>query len=690
MSSETIERRRLAAIMFTDMVGFSKRAQENEIVALELLRTSQRLQREHFALFHGHEVKSTGDGFLAEFPSALQATQCAIAFQSALHQHNTTQPASHAFQVRIGIHVGEVVQRDSDIYGDGVNIAARIEPLAVGGGICLSETVYAQVHNKLEAELAPLDSPKLKNIDVPLGVYQVLLPWQEPLPADPVKPSPSRRKLLSLGAVAVSMLGGAGWLVTRRTDPVKTQQASMGEPPDQKSVAVLPFVNMSADKSDEYLSDGMTEELLNALAKVPNLRVPGRTSCFAFKGKSGEAIFRDVGEKLHVRFVLEGSVRKAGKQLRITAQLIKAADGFHVWSETYDREMTNVLTIQSEIAGKVVTALKGKLGVDDAQQLAKKPTESPAAYDLYLNGHHAFLKNTEAGWKEARRYFEQAIQRDPSYALAYTGLADTYSWAGIALVPSGEAWAKAKELAQKALTLDPNLADAHLSLGIVLASTFDWSEAEKALRRAIALNPNLAFAYDQLGWVKTVCGDFEEGLSLIQKATELDPLSALFHADYAFYLEYARRYDEMILQAKKALTIDPNFAFAYHLLGWAEVWKGNPAAGIVHFEKARALDTQPQFLTDLGYAYARIGERAKAEQVLRDLETQSQTRFVAPGLRAMIYLGLGEKKKALDWLERSYDQQDGSCGNFKVDPLFDSIRKEPRFQALLKKINFPE
>lgn len=675
--------------MFTDMVGFSRLSQQNEAVALELLRTSQRLQREHFALFHGHEVKSTGDGFLVEFPSALQAVQCALAFQNALHQHNTAPPADPPFQVRIGIHVGELVQREGDIYGDGVNIAARIEPLAVGGGICLSETVYSQVHNKLDAEFALLDSPQLKNIEAPLKVYRVVLPWQAPHPAQPAPQASSRRKLLLLGAVAVPVLGYASWLATHRPSQTKAQQASTGDSPDQKSVAVLPFVNMSADKGDEYLSDGMTEEILNALARVPDLRVPGRTSCFTFKGKSGEAIFREVGEKLHVRFVLEGSVRKAGKQLRITAQLIKAADGFHVWSETYDREMTNVLTIQSEIAARVATALKGKLGVQDAQQLAKKPTENIAAYELYLKGHGAFLKNTEAGWKEALGYFEQATQLDPTYALAYTGLADTYSWAGIALVPSRQAWAKARELAQKALTLDPELAEAHLSLGMALLAAFDWTGAEKAFRDAIALNANLAFAYDQLGWLKVLCGHVEEGLSLITKAVALDPLSPLFHGDHAFYLEYARRYEEMILQAKKTLTINPNYAFAYHLLGWAEVWKGNPAAGIPHFEKASALDTQPQYQTDLGYVYARIGERAKAEHVLRDLDIQAQKRFVAPGLRTMIYLGLGEKEKALDWLEKSYDQQDGLCVTLRVDPLFDSIRTEPRFQALLKKINFP-
>src|SRR5882724_10443389 len=235
-----------------------------------------------------------------------------------------------------------------------------------------------------------------------------------------------------------------------------------------KSIAVLPFANLSADKNDEYLSDGMTEELLNVLTKVKSLHVPGRSSSFAFKGKNEDDIFRKVGEQLHVNAVLEGSVRKAGDKLRITAQLINVNDGFHLWSETYDRDMKDILAVQSDVARRVVEALQVQLGVDEARALAKKPTENPEAHCLYLLGRYHFAKFTRAGWTNAIHYYEQALQVDPTFALAYCGLADTYGWAGGQTLPGREAWAKEMEFAQKALALDPNLAEGHLAMGTAL------------------------------------------------------------------------------------------------------------------------------------------------------------------------------------------------------------------------------
>src|SRR5882724_12959343 len=265
----------------------------------------------------------------------------------------------------------------------------------------------------------------------------------------------------------------------------------------QKSIAVLPFVNMSADKNDEYLSDGMTEELINVLAKVPGLRVPGRTSCFAFKGKNEEDIFRKVGDQLRVGTVLEGSVRKAGDKLRVTAQLINVNDGFHLWSETYDRDMKDILAVQSDVARRVVEALQVQLGVEEARALTKKPTENPEAHRLYMLGRYHFAKFTRAGWTNAVHYFEQALQVDPNFALAYCGLADTYGWAGGQTLPGREAWAKEMEFARKALALDPNLAEAHLAMGTALYSVLGPYASKKELDRAVELNPNLALAYDQ-------------------------------------------------------------------------------------------------------------------------------------------------------------------------------------------------
>ena len=281
--------------------------------------------------------------------------------------------------------------------------------------------------------------------------------------ADLIAPGHRKSHVWIYVVIAGASLSIALFFIGRYSVATKSPVASPSQPA-AKSIAVLPFANLSADKNDEYLSDGMTEELLNVLTKVKSLRVPGRSSSFAFKGKNEDDIFRRVGEQLHVNAVLEGSVRKAGDKLRITAQLINVADGFHLWSETYDGDMKDILAVQSDVAKRVVQALQVQLGVDEARAFAKKPTEDPEAHRLYLLGRYHFGKFTRAGWTNAIHSYEKALQLDPNFALAYCGLADTYGWAGGQLMPGREAWAKEMELAQKALELDPNLAEAHLSM----------------------------------------------------------------------------------------------------------------------------------------------------------------------------------------------------------------------------------
>ena len=486
--------------------------------------------------------------------------------------------------------------------------------------------------------------------------------------------------------IYVTLIGAALsvtlFLIGRLSAP-RSSPSPAGVP--EKSIAVLPFVNMSADKSDEYLSDGMTEELINVLTKVKGLRVPGRSACFAFKGKNEDNIFHKVGEQLHVNAVLEGSVRKAGEKLRITAQLVNVADGYHLWSETYDRDMKDILAVQSDVAQRVVQALELQLGGEEARALAKKPTENAEAYRLYLLGRYHFNKFTRAGWTNAIHYFEQALQVDSAYALAYCGLADTYGWAGGQIVAGREAWAKEKELALKALALDPNLADAHLSLGVALFSAFDFRGSENELKRAIQLNPNLALAYDQYGWTFMAKGDFDGAIANEKKALDLDPLNPLLNTDLGFFLHWARRYDEGIAQLRKTLDLDPNNALAEQTLGWCLHWKGKTVDALAEFQKATALDDLPWYKGSLGYAYAAAGDRAKAEQVLRDLDELAKKQYVSPAARASVYLGLGEKAKALDWIEKAFEDMDPLFW-WNTDQLYDSVRDEPRFKALLKKM----
>jgi adenylate cyclase len=496
------------------------------------------------------------------------------------------------------------------------------------------------------------------------------------------------RKIVAVTiALAVLAAGLFVYQLVRSKSTVTPRQSEAATEAPNKSIAVLPFVNMSADKNDEYLSDGMTEELINVLSKVPGLRVPGRTSCFAFKGKNEEDIFRKVGDQLHVGAVLEGSVRKAGDKLRVTAQLINVSDGYHLWSKDYDGDVKDILNFQSNVAEQVVQALQVQLGTEAARALSKKPTENAEAYRLYLLGRYHFAKFTRAGWTNAIHYFEQALQIDPAYTLAYCGLADTYGWAGGQTLPGREAWAKEMEFARKALALDPNLAEAHLSLGTALYSVLGPYASKKELDRAVELNPNLALAYDQYGWTFAEMGRFDDAIAAEKQALELDPLNTFLNTDLAFFLYWARRYEEATTQIRKTLELDPNNAFAHSILGWCLIEKGNKAEARAEFEKATSLDNLPWYISSLGYACAANGDRAKAEQILQDLEELSKQRYVSPANRAAVYLGLGEKEKALDWLEKAYEDRDPIFWWIDGDQLYDSLRNEPRFQALVENID---
>ena len=515
------------------------------------------------------------------------------------------------------------------------------------------------------------------------------------LEADGLSPLPSKtRRLpawLTVGTAAL-LLGTAAYFGFRSTPKPSVAEASPASPrsaapASAKSIAVLPFVNIGADKNDDYLSDGMTGELISVLARVPGLRVPGRMSSFAFKGRTDEDIIRKVGAQLNVATVLEGSVHKAGEKLRITAELVNVADGYQLWSETYDGDLKDILAFQRDVAQRVLQALQVKLGVEDTRALAKRATDNPEAYRLYLMGRRRWNENTLAGYTDSERYFRQALDVDPNYALAYCGIADSYGMVGITM-PGREAWAKSKEMAQKALALDRNLAEAHFSLGLALASAFDWKGGETEHRRALQLNPNLALAHDQLWWILCNLGRFDEGFPHSQRALELEPLSSFLTASQGLGLYLVRRYDESLVLTKRAIDLQPADPFAHWFRGFAMIGKGRLVDAIAEFKRARDLEDLSWFYGGIGLAMGLSGDRAGAEQMLRDIDALAKKRFVPAGVRMNVYLGLGEKEKALDWLEKAFEEQDSVCWYLKVDPIYDPLRGEPRFQALLKKVGF--
>ncbi|MGB6698641.1 MAG: adenylate/guanylate cyclase domain-containing protein, partial [Methylocella sp.] len=437
MAIEGLEERKLAAIMFTDMVGYSALTQRDEGLAVKLLEEHRAFLRPAFLKHQGQEIKTIGDGFLVEFASAVAAVKCAVELQEGLARRNLGAPADRQLQVRIGIHLGDVLRRGDDIVGDGVNIAARVEPLAESGGIAITQQVFDQVYNKIPETLARIGKIELKNIQRPVEVYRIIL-------------GPKTRE------------AAAGERETSALQPSREQQ---------RSIAVLPFVNMSSDRENEFLSDGISEDLLNALSWIEGLRVAARTSCFAFKGRNED--IRKIGDALGVETVLEGSLRRVDTKLRITAQLIKVADGFSLWSERFDREMQDVFAIQDDITRAIMAALKLRLAGHSDQLVFKLQTSNAEAYELYLKGRFCWNQRG-LGLRKALHYFELALIEDPDYALAMSGLSDTYSllsWYGY--LPPAEANPKAIAAAKRAVQLDPQLAEAHTSLGFCQLCNWD-------------------------------------------------------------------------------------------------------------------------------------------------------------------------------------------------------------------------
>ena len=460
----------------------------------------------------------------------------------------------------------------------------------------------------------------------------------------------------------------------------------------KNSIAVLPFVDMSPQKDQEYFCDGMTEELINRLSNIKELKVPARTSAFTFKGKAED--IREIGRKLDVEKVLEGSIRKEGSQLRITVQLVNVSDSYHIWSETFDKELTKVFAIQDEIALTVVDKLKFTLLSDERAKLIKRPTENLEAYNLYLLGRFFYYKTTEEDLKKAIKYFEQAIAKDPGYALAYAGQATCYTvLCAIGFLAPKESYPKAKEAVIKALELDEELGEAHASLGY-LKAVFDWdfAGAEHDFRRAIKLNPGGVDIYILYSIYLAFAARFDEAIAGFKHAVELDPASPqtyTYLGGFGYYM--AGRCDEAIVQLKKALEMDPNSYLGQLFLTAIYASKGMYGEAIAQAD--RVISVWPtledaQILCFLGWVYAVSGRQEKARNVLNRMLDLRARRYVDAYNIGEVYAGLGEKEKAFEWLGRAYEEHAGQLICIKVDPFLKNLRSDPRYKELLKKMKF--
>ena len=451
------------------------------------------------------------------------------------------------------------------------------------------------------------------------------------------------------------------------------------------SLAVLPFVNLSGDPEMEYLSDGITDTLINSLSQLRKLRVVPRSLTFRYKGREVDP--QRVGSELNARAVLTGRVMQRGETLLIGTELMDVAKLSQLWGAQFNRKMADIFALQEEIAREISEKLRLQLTGDERKRLTKRATGNKEAYQLYLKGRYWLEKGTPEGFNKAIEYFQQAIAIDPNYALAYSGLADCYTWLpALAFLPPKEAYPKAREAALKALQLDDRLAEAHTSLALVKAHhDWDWSGAEKEFQRAIALNPDYAMAHAWYGSTLGMTGRFEESIAEAKRALELDPLSHYVNSFLGQVFYQARQYDQAIEQFRKALELDPNFSFAHSVLGLAYVYKSMYKEGIAELEKAVEIYRSHVSLMFLGRGYALAGRRAEAQKVLDQLNEFSKEKYVPAFRRAEIYVALGEKDKAFEWLQKAYEEH--FIMAIRVEPVYDPLRSDPRFADLLRRMN---
>jgi TolB-like protein/Flp pilus assembly protein TadD len=462
----------------------------------------------------------------------------------------------------------------------------------------------------------------------------------------------------------------------------------VGAPPRLPSLAVLAFTNMSADKENEYFCDGLSEDIINALCNIQDLRVAARTSAFAFKGK--EIDIREVGEKLNVSAVLEGSVRKSGQRLRITAQLINVEDGYHIWSGQFDREMKDIFDIQEEISLAIVDQLKLKLVKGEKEKILKRSTENHEAYDLYLKGRYFWYRRYEKGIQRGLQYFQQAIEKDPGYALPYVGIADTFGVLGFfGFMPPHQAFPRAKAAAQKALEIDPEVAEAYASLGWIASMyDWDWPAAESHFLKAIRMKPEYALAHHWRGVYLSYMGRFDDAIRELQKACELEPLEPANPTHLGLALYMARRFDESMGELRKVMESDPEFWLAYWFYSLNLLAKKMWGEAIATLQKLVELTAgSAPALSVLGLAYGLAGMKEEAFKILESLDGLAKDRYVGFIWRAYVWLGLGENNKGWENVEKAYLERESLLAAGKTAPVVDSLRMEPRFQALLKKMN---
>jgi adenylate cyclase len=580
--------RKLAAILSADAEGYSRLMGQDEAATVRTLGAYREVIASTVARHGGRVVDAPGDNVLAEFSSVVDAVQCSVEIQRELRARNAALDDARRMPFRIGINLGDVIVEDQRLYGDGVNIAARVESLAQGGGIALSGTAYDQVEGKLPFGYDFLGEQTVKNIARPVRVYRLRLePGAAPAPGPGPRRAGRRRRLVALVAATVLLLlGVGGWVGWRGFGTPTSSGLAL---PDKPSVAVLPFTNLSRDPAQEYFSDGVTEDLITGLSKISGLFVIARNSVFTYKGRPVKV--REVARDLGVRYVLEGGVQRADNRVRITAQLVDAATGFHIWAERYDREVRDIFALQDEVTREIVRALAVRLTEGERGRMGRAPTDDLEAYDLVLRGEDERRRTTREANLEARRLFVRALDLDPDYAKAYLGL----SWVHLQNWQFGwttdpETLERARELAERAIALDDTLAAGPILLGQIYLWRKEHERAIALAERAIAIAPNDASGYETLAEVLAWAGRPEDSLRFIRQAMRLDPHYPFFYLwtlGHAYYV--ARRNGDAVDAFNKLLQQNPNFLPAHAYLAVALSEMGRDKQAREALEQARRL-----------------------------------------------------------------------------------------------------
>jgi TolB-like protein/Flp pilus assembly protein TadD len=629
--------------MFTDMVGYTALGQRNESLSLALLEEQRKVIRPILTRHNGREVKTIGDAFLVEFPNAVDSVRCAYDIQRTIREFNLSLAPDKRIHLRVGVHVGEVVESLGDISGDAVNVASRIEPLADDGGVCVTRQVCELVKNKVDMPLSSMGQKSLKNVTEPMEVYRMVMPWEK-------EPATAPGQL------------------------------------DRKRVAVLPFANMSPDPSDEYFADGMTEELISSASLISGLTLIARTSVMGYKGTSKRV--EEIGRELGVGTLLEGSVRKSANRLRITVQLIDVGTQGHLWVQSYDRDLQDVFAVQSDIAKQVADSLKVKLIPEVTKQLDKRPTASSEAHLLYLKGRYSWNERTKESLYKAMEYFRRAIDFDPDYSLAYSGIADCYSvLGGHGYLPFAEAYPKLREYALAAVQRDPTSAEARASLGMGLSTDRDFEGAEREFAKAIELNPSYATAHHWLGFHLMNTGRLEAALSEAIRARDLDPLSPQIASFLGVIYDTLKIYDLAEQLQLKALELQPDFLPAHGNLCWSFMRQRRWADAekeVAEYQKI-SKDTH---ITKLYLAAILMNEGRvdEAKMTMAEAEAIPVTGADDAGPRILYHLAAGDREQAVSLILKEYEAGAEWLGTIAFDPLLQGLSTDPRVAEVLRKM----